>query len=398
MPDAVWDDVARPGFDAVWLMGVWQRSPMGADIARANDSMRAAHRRALPDLVDADVVGSAYCVRGYRVDARLGGDDGLAVARVGTRPARGAARPRLRAQPRRSRPSRGSTEHPEYFVHGTDDDLARDPSSFLRVGEHIVACGRDPYFPAWPEVLQLDATDPALRAPWPTWWCGSPSAATACAATWRCCCSTTCSAARGATVWATNRRPATTGFWPTVIGAVRRARPDFVMWAEAYWDLEPVLAAAGVRRLLRQAALRPNRAARTRRRGPRPSRGTVDGQRHTVRFVENHDEPRAASLLSADAHLAALTTVLTVPGVALVHEGELDRRHARVPVTLGRRPHEAPDADFRLAASKLLDAVGAGLRAGEWALGDVRGWPDNRSADRLLAWSWTAARCGTWWW
>ena len=35
------------------------------------------------------------------------------------------------------------------------------------------------------------------------------------------------------------------GYWPTVIGAVRAAHPDFLFWAEAYWDLEPVLVEQG---------------------------------------------------------------------------------------------------------------------------------------------------------
>ena len=53
--------------------------------------------------------------------------------------------------------------HPEYFVRGSDDDLARDPASFVRVGDRVLANGRDPYFPAWPDVVQLNAFSPDLR-------------------------------------------------------------------------------------------------------------------------------------------------------------------------------------------------------------------------------------------
>jgi hypothetical protein len=82
VPDQVWDDVAGAGIDAVWLMGVWQRSPAGAAIARAHPAMAAAQHEALPDVTDDDVVGSAYCIRDYRVDDRLGGEQGLAAARA----------------------------------------------------------------------------------------------------------------------------------------------------------------------------------------------------------------------------------------------------------------------------------------------------------------------------
>jgi hypothetical protein len=54
-------------------------------------------------------------------------------------------------------------EHPEYFIHGTKEDLSGNPAAFLEVGDHIIACGKDPYFPAWPDVLQLNAFHPGLR-------------------------------------------------------------------------------------------------------------------------------------------------------------------------------------------------------------------------------------------
>ena len=56
-----------------------------------------------------------------------------------------------------------AVEHPEYFIQGTADDLAKDPGAFLKVTDHLIACGKDPYFPAWPDVLQLNAFQPGLR-------------------------------------------------------------------------------------------------------------------------------------------------------------------------------------------------------------------------------------------
>src|SRR6478609_4719104 len=53
---------------------------------------------------------------------------------------------------------------PELFVAGSDADLATDPASFVEVGGRVLANGRDPYFPAWPDVLQLNVFDPGMRA------------------------------------------------------------------------------------------------------------------------------------------------------------------------------------------------------------------------------------------
>jgi hypothetical protein len=58
VPDRYWDEIADLGFDGVWLMGVWQRSPAGIGVALANDDLRASFDAALPDWQPYDVVGS----------------------------------------------------------------------------------------------------------------------------------------------------------------------------------------------------------------------------------------------------------------------------------------------------------------------------------------------------
>src|SRR4051794_38128126 len=80
VPAEIWDEVALPGIDTVWLMGVWERSPAGIAVARANESLQREFAAVLPDLAPDDLVGSPYCVRRYRVDERLGGPSGLAAA------------------------------------------------------------------------------------------------------------------------------------------------------------------------------------------------------------------------------------------------------------------------------------------------------------------------------
>ena len=162
VPAAYWDEIAGLGFDAVWLMGVWQRSPAGIQIALANDDLRDSFQAALSDWRDADVVGSPYCIRDYVVDDHLGGPAGLAVAREALA-ARGL-RLILDFVPNHVAPDHPwTTERPELFVAGTDADLDNDPASFVEVGGRVLARGRDPYFPAWPDVVQLNAIDPGLR-------------------------------------------------------------------------------------------------------------------------------------------------------------------------------------------------------------------------------------------
>lgn len=162
VPDAEWDGLGAYGFDAVWFMGVWERSPGGIAISMKNAGQLADFRRALPDFSPEDNVGSPYCVRRYVVDAQLGGPEGLAAARKKLA-ARGL-RLILDFVPNHVAPDHPwVNEHPEYFIQGTDDDAARQPDAFVRLEGKVLACGRDPYFPAWSDVLQLNAFDAGLR-------------------------------------------------------------------------------------------------------------------------------------------------------------------------------------------------------------------------------------------
>src|SRR5215475_11298747 len=128
VPAAEWDGLARFGFDAVWLMGVWQRSPAGIAIANQNAGLLADFRRALPDFRPEDNVGSPYCIRRYVADEHLGGSEGLAIARAEL--ARRGMRLILDFVPNHVAPDHPwTTEHPEYFIAGRAEDARDDPAS-----------------------------------------------------------------------------------------------------------------------------------------------------------------------------------------------------------------------------------------------------------------------------
>jgi hypothetical protein len=83
VPAEEWDHIAEYGFNAVWLMGVWERSPAAVEIARSDTGFVRYLNRLLPGFdASQDVTGSPYAIRSYTVDARFGGSDGLAIARA----------------------------------------------------------------------------------------------------------------------------------------------------------------------------------------------------------------------------------------------------------------------------------------------------------------------------
>ncbi|HEX6921999.1 MAG TPA: alpha-amylase family glycosyl hydrolase [Actinomycetes bacterium] len=379
-----WDDTVPPGIDAVWLMGVWERSPAGLAIARANDELQQSFHAALPDLEDGDIVGSPYCVRRYVADERLGGPRGLAAARAEL--ARRGLKLVLDYVPNHVAPDNPAvTERPEIFVQGTRDDLAAAPASWLEVGGRVLAHGRDPYFPAWPDVVQLDAFSPAMR----------DATGDVLRAIGEQCDGVRCDMAMlltndvfGKTWGAYVGAPPAEEFWPAVIGRVRSRHPDLVLIAEAYWEMEWTLQQQGFdfcydKRLYDRLVDGDADGVRLH------LTAGLDYQRRLVRFIENHDEPRAASVFPPGKDRAAAVVVATLPGATLWHDGELTGRRVHLPVFLGRRPVEDVDHELLEFHQRLLSAVGgAGLRDGDWSLLECGGWPDNPSYGGLVAWAW----------
>ena len=384
IPSAEWDAIAKFGFDAVWLMGVWERSPAGIAIANQNKNLVEDFRRALPDFKPSDNVGSPYCIRRYAVDKHLGGPAGLAIARREL--AKRGMRLLLDFVPNHVAPDHPwVTEHPEYFIRGSNKDARNDPASYIDAQGTIYACGRDPYFPAWPDVLQLNAFQPGLRQ-------AVIETVSSIAAQ---CDGVRCDMAMlllnqiFERTWGTRAgQPPPTEYWGEVIPAIKRAHPNFRFIAEAYWDLEWELQQQGFdfcydKRLYDR--LEHDNAESVRLH----LCADLAYQEKLLRFLENHDEPRAAATFSPAKQRAAAVTISSQPGARLFHEGQFEGRKIKLPVFLGRRPSEPADKELLAFYGRLLAAINAPVfRDGEWKLCERSGWPDNPTFQNLAAWSW----------
>ena len=384
VPAAEWDAIQAYGFEGVWLMGVWERSPAGTVIANRNVGLLSDFQRALPDFRLEDNVGSPYCVRRYLVDPHLGGPRGLASAREAL--ARRGMNLILDFVPNHVAPDHPwVANHPEYFIRGTADDARNDPASFTEIHGTVFACGRDPYFPAWPDVLQLNAFSPGLRmAALET----VSLIADQCDGV-RCDMAMLFLNAIFERTWGGRAGPKPeTEYWNELIAAIKSRHPGFLFIAEAYWDLEWELQQHGFDfcydkklydRLEHGSAesIRLHLCA------------DLSYQKRLVRFIENHDEPRAAHSFPEQKQRVAALTIATLPGMRLFQEGQLEGRKVRPPVFLARRPDEPADTELHGFYEKLLDAIHQPVfREGQWALCERTGWPDNASYENIVAWCW----------
>jgi hypothetical protein len=384
IPKQEWDAIAAYGFDAVWFMGVWERSPAGIAVANQNRGLLEDFHRALPDFCPEDNVGSPYCIRNYAVDKRLGGRKGLANARKEL--AKRGLNLILDFVPNHVAPDHlWVKEHPEYFIAGDAEDVKNDPQSFLNVNGNVFACGRDPFFPAWPDVLQLNAFNDKLRqAVIETLLDISAQ-----------CDGVRCDMAMlvlndvFARTWGSRagKRPETE-YWKEMISAIKKIHPEFLFMAEAYWDLEWELHQQGFdycydKRLYDR--LEKDRAESVRLH----LCADIGYQEKMVRFIENHDEPRALSAFTPQKARAAAVTIATIPGAKLFYEGQFEGRKTRLPVFLGRRPTEPVDSEFQDFYRALLKAATLEcLRNDDWRLCERTGWPDNETYQNLVAWCW----------
>jgi hypothetical protein len=387
------DEIARLaalGFDAVWLMGVWTPSSEAAWIARQHPGLRAEYARALPDLTAADIAASPYAIARYEVAEELGGPGGLEVARarLGMR----GMRLILDFVPNHvARDHRLVRERPQACILGTEEDLAREPTSFYRTRHGaIVAHGRDPFFPAWTDTAQVNHASREGREALLEMLLGVA----------RQCDGVRCDMAMlilpdvFAKTW--ERRlgpePLTDSFWATAIPAVLARHPRFLFVAEAYWGLEDRLHAEGFHFTYDKTLydlLVHGDAPGVRAHLRRPAAF----QERAARFIENHDEPRAAAAFGPAMAAAAVVTFCS-PGFRLFHEGQIEGRRRRVPVQLVRRPQEHVDTDARLFHERLLRALQQPLlKDGQYVPIDVRqAGPDDYTNDAMVAGAWLGRR------
>lgn len=350
IPDAELDRLADLGFDHLWVMGVWTLGPDG----------RAQAQGYFPGQ---DVVGSPYAVAAYTVSPDFGGDSALAKLRE-----------RLAM--------RGMRLILDFIPNHTARDHAwftEAPELYIRDATGAITGGKDPYFPPWSDTAQLDFRRADTR---------ERVIETLLSVADRCD-GVRCDMAMlvlpdvFAKTWGGEPAP---DFWSVAIDAVRMRHRSFTFIAEAYWGLERRLQRLGFD-FTYDKELYDLLVTGTARDIRRHLAKDLDEQVRSVRFVENHDEPRLAHELEGPRRAAALYLALTLPGMRFIHDGQLEGRRERMPIQLAARVDEPPDPAslalhehvlalcrrpaLRSGAFRVLDAA-TPLVAYRWELGTER--------------------------
>ena len=144
--DATLDDLARRGFDWIWLLSVWRTGPASRAVSRGTPAWQAEFRAALPDLMEDDICGSGFAISAYEVDEALGGKAALAAFR--TRLAARGLRLMLDFVSNHTALDHPWVKtHPDFYAQGNEQALAAAPGNYCRVetdqGARILAYGRE---------------------------------------------------------------------------------------------------------------------------------------------------------------------------------------------------------------------------------------------------------------
>lgn len=384
VPDDALDSLRQAGFDWIWLLGIWRTGLAGQRVSRTNPQWRREFSRILPDLREEDIAGSSFAIVSYSVPPALGGD--AALARLRDRLRRRGLLLMLDFVPNHTALDHSWVEdHPDYYVTGTALDLERSPENYIRLetaaGERIFAHGRDPYFPGWPDTLQLNYGNPGTQE-------AMIGELTGIAAR---CDGVRCDMAMllQPDVFQRSWDIAVQPFWRRAIEHVRCKVPGFRFMAEVYWDLERALLEQGFDHAYDKRLYDLLRAGRAKPVREHLQAGT-DHPTRFVRFLENHDEPRAAATFPVPLHQAAALVTYLSPGMRFFHQGQLEGRIARISPHLARGPDEAANPPVQSFYGSLLPLLHRPpVSGGRWRLLDCRpAWEGNWTWDCFIAWAW----------
>lgn len=341
VPTSYWQQLADLGIQYVWLMGVWQTGPNVLDYA-LEPGLQSEYSRVLPDWTSEDVIGSPYAIDRYEIDRSLGKEEDLVtthqrILATGMQLILDFVPNHFHAE------TSWLQERPDVFLQTDTATYQRDPHTYYAVEGQYFAHGKDPYFAAWQDTIQVNYASEKAQA-----FMSEQLQQVA-----QYCDGVRCDMAMlllpdvfhrtwGHLLSATQHEMA--DFWPGAIHQTKARHPNFRFLAEVYWDLEWHLQQQGFdytydKRLIDRLHEKDVNAIRDH------LRADSAFQQQSIRFLENHDEDRALASMSPQQMQAAALIAYTIPGLRFFYEGQWEGRRQRLPVQLGRIPYERDDLD-----------------------------------------------------
>jgi len=348
LPDEQLHQLAKMGFDWLYLYCMWDTSDIVAEMARSQPGLRAEAKALLGEASANTLCASCFAISGYAVPEKWGGQ--AALKQLHKRLKQHGLRLMLDFIPNHTGIGHPwARMHPDYYIHDTPENHKLNPAAGIEIqtemGSQILLHGRDPYFPPWSDTLQLNYGNPDLQEAMTGELLGLSDV----------CEGVRCDMAMllipqvFQRTWGVQCEP----FWPKVISTVKERHPGFTFLAESYWDLEHELIWQGFdfaydKKLYDDLVKRQARAIHDQIK----TKGRSITQ--MAHFLENHDEPRAASVFPLEVHQAAAWITFLMPGLRFIHAGQEQGNLFKIPVQFCKPPFEVENAQLVEFYTRLL--------------------------------------------
>lgn len=392
IPNSYWDEFSKKGIDYVWLMGVWKISDSAIEKYCFEESLIKEYKRALKDWTREDVIGSPFAISEYKINPHLGNHRSL--LELKSKLNKKGIKLILDFVPNHfNAESELIRTNPEIFLSVEVEQFNSDPHTYYKPFSKQQKCfahGRDPFFPAWQDTVQVNFFSEQARKFLIKTLLGLT----------KICDGVRCDMAMLAlnnvfqNTWGgvLNKcgfeRPKTE-FWKDAISKVKNERADFLFIAEVYWDLELELQLLGFDYTY-------DKKLTDRLKSAAPSEigeyllAEPEYQNKSLRFTENHDEERAVSTLGKEKSKAAAVIISTISGMHFYHDGQFEGKKIKLPVQLGREPEETANVVLKTFYNNLLSITSHEIfKHGKWELlKPLSSWENNSTFKNILAWEW----------
>lgn len=392
IPDSQILDWADLGFDYIWFMGIWK---INKDIIPKycfEPSLIASYNEALKDWQKSDVIGSPYAISEYSVNPEIGTDEDL----LNLKNRLNSAGIKLIVDFVSNHFSIGTEllkTNKELFLPADEYLFNNDPITYFASPfnpEEYYAHGRDPFFLAWQDTVQINYFNPVAR----NFMINTLQKISSLADGVRCDMAMLTLNNTFNNTWIGVIRKygfekPGKEFWLEAITTIKLTKPNFIFIAEAYWNLEWQLQQLGFDFTYDKTLL--DRLSNDDIRGTKDHLNADDEfQKKSVRFIENHDEQRCASKFGKDKSMAAATVISTIKGMIFYHEGQFEGKKIKLPVQLRREQFEKTDERIQNYYYKLLRITrNEVFRAGNWRQLDTIQLNENDiSFENIFAWQW----------
>ncbi len=336
IPDEYWSMLKSHGMDCVWLMGVWETTAASIDACCFHPDLMRVYDHTDPDWTRNDVQGSPYAIEDYKVSSLLGSWEDL--AQTYQKIKKNDLRLILDFIPNHFNAFSQLIEtNPEIFVEVSEAHYASDPHSFFERKGRYFAHGRDPYFPAWTDTVQINYSNPITHQLMTE---RLEKIAGVCDGV-RCDMAMLVLPELFLNTWGSVLGPTSyvDDFWTTTTAKIKNQNPGFIFIAESYWDTEWTLQQMGFdftydKKLHDLLERGDNYALKGH------LRAEEEYQRKSLHFIENHDEPRSMQVLGETRSKAAAVIMSTTPGMHLFYDGQWEGHRIKMPVQLSSFGHE----------------------------------------------------------